>query len=160
MVKMVQSLDNQVKYITNAHRLPGPVASSVTDVYEHQLFQLNAQGEFEYADGTKRAYPTLNNRYPGSGYGPQGERIEGRDDVSRVGGINVYKGNYEIPTFQYDKDVTYTYGAPLTASSNPAKKGQITLFDTAAASPKWHLVIGYVTKVPADDSDFLRYEGI
>jgi hypothetical protein len=157
---MTKELGNQVKYISNAHRLPGPVASSVTDIYEHQLFQLNAQGEFEYADGTKRAYPTLNNRYPGAGLGPQGERLEGRDDVSRSGSIAVYKGNYEIPTNQYDKDATYTYGAPVQASTDPLKKGQIALFDTAAASPKWHLVIGYVTKVPADDSDFLRYEGI
>lgn len=149
----------QTNFIQNAHRLDRDVASTVTNIHPGQLFQLNSAGEFEYADGTKKAYPTLNSRYPGQGLGLQGERLEGRDDVSRVGKIAVLKGNYEIGTDQYDKDATYTYGAPLAASTNAAKKGQITLFDPAAAGARPHLIVGYVTYVPKDDNDFLRYEG-
>lgn len=149
----------QTNFIQNAHRLDGKVASTVTNVYPGQLFQKNAAGEWEYADGTKKAYPTLNSRYPGAGLGSQGERLEGRDDVSRVGRIAVLKGNYEIGTDQYDTAVTYTHGAPLAASADALKKGKITLFDHAAAGAKPHLIIGYVTHVPVDADDMLRYEG-
>jgi hypothetical protein len=152
----------QTMLITNAHRMSdNEVDASVTNIYAGQLFQLNAQGKWVYADGTKKAYPTLNDRFPGLGLGSQGERLEGRDNVSRSKKLSVLKGNFEIGTDQYDTAVTYTYGAPLMASTDPAKKGKVTLFDPALAgnATKFHLIIGYVTKVPASASDFLRYEG-
>ena len=149
----------QTNYIQNAHRLDGKVAATVTDVQQGQLFQKNAAGEWEYADGTKKSYPTLNERYAGDGYGLQGERLEGRDNISRSGMLTVLKGNFEIGTDQYDKAATFTYGAPVCASTDPTKKGLVTLFDVNAASPKWHLVIGHVTHVPADADDMIRYEG-
>jgi hypothetical protein len=147
-------------YIQKAHRLDRKVAASVTRVEPGQLFQINDQNEFEYADGTKKAYPTYNNRYNGTGYGAiQGELNEGRDDVSRTGRIVCFKGNYEIGTDMYDKDASYASGTPLHPSTVAGKKGQVTPYDAANPAHKAHFIIGYVTYVPADDTDFLRYEG-
>jgi hypothetical protein len=145
----------QTNWISNAHRIDRDVADTVTDIHPGQLFQFNDNGELEYADGTKKAYPTLNSRFAGQGLGLQGERLEGRDDVSRTGKIAVLKGNFEIGTDQYDKNATYTAGAPLIAGAN----GQVTLFDKAATTPDWSLIVGFVTHVPADANDMIRYEG-
>jgi hypothetical protein len=147
----------QTNYFQNAHRLDKKVAGSVTNVQPGQLFQINAAGEFEYADGTKKAYPTLNSRFPGAGLGAQGERLEGRDDVSRAGRIAVLKGNFEIGTDQYDKTKTYVVGQPLVAFSDATKKGVVIPF-VEASHKAWNIV-GWVTKLPADANDFLRYEG-
>lgn len=144
-------------FITNAHRIEGEVDASVTTVQPGQLFQFNDAGKLVYADGTRKAYPTLNSRYNGNGYGLQGELNEGRDDVSRTKRLALLKGNFEIGTDQYDKLATYTYGQPLTAAAG----GVVTPFDPAAVgnATKFHLVIGYVTYVPASDDEMLRYEG-
>lgn len=151
-------IDQKIMYIQKAHRLSlYNLASTVTEVHEGQLFQLNADGEWEYADGTKRAYPSLNNRFSGQGLGPQGERLEGRDDVSRSGKITVLSSGFEIGTDQYDDTVEYTLGAPLAPSADPEQKGKLTLFDTATGQP--HLIRGYVTQAPKEAGDFLRYEG-
>lgn len=147
----------KINYIQNAHRLSlYDVDESVTTIYSGQLFQLNDEGKWVYADGTKKAYPTLNDRFAGQGLGLQSERLEGRDNVSRTGKIACLKGNYEIGTDQYDKDATYTYGAPLVPSTDPSKRGQIT---SAAAEANPLLVIGYVTQVPANDNELLHFEG-
>jgi hypothetical protein len=144
--------------ISNAHRMSDyEVDASVTNIYEGQRFQLNASGKWVYADGTKKSYPTLNDRFPGSGYGLQGERLEGRDNVSRVKKLSVLKGNYEIGVDQYDKDATYVYGAPVVVSLDAAKKGLVTPY--IEATHKEHLIVGFVTRVPATDEDFLHYEG-
>lgn len=147
---------DQTMYITNAHRLDAEVASTVTNVFPGQLFQFDANGKLEYADGTKKAYPTLNSRFPGQGLGLQGERLEGRDDVSRTKRIAVLKGNFELGTDQYDKDATFISGDPLVPGTG-AKKGLVIPFVEGTHKP-YHIV-GFVTKVPKDDSDFLRYEG-
>lgn len=144
----------QENYIAHAHRLSDyEVADSVKDVHPGQLFQLDEEGKWEYADGTKKAYPTLNARYPGVGRGLQGELLDGRDNVSRAGKLACLKGNYEIGTDQYDKTATYTTGAPLV----PGPGGLVTMAPAADANPL--LVIGFVTRVPDSDEDFLRYEG-
>ena len=137
-------------YIQNAHRLPGKIAKSVKEIRAGQHFHKNDDGEFEYADGTRPAYPTMNDRYQGSGYGDQGELVEGRDNVSRTGQITVLMGNFEVPTDQYDKDASYEYGQALTVKSPgiliPAGEG---------INPT--LICGVVTQVPEDDDDYLRY---
>lgn len=142
----------QTNYYQNAHRIDRAVAPSVGDVYPGQLFQFNAQDQLEVADGTKKAYPTLNSRYPGAGLGLQGERLEGRDDVSRTGKIAVFKGNFEIGTDMYDTSKTYTTGAALKATG-----GKATLWVSGTDSPA--LIIGYVTHVPTSAADMIRYEG-
>lgn len=154
------ALDQQVMYIQKAHRLSlYNVSANVNEVHEGQHFHLDANGEWTYADGSKKSYPTLNARFAGQGMGPQGERLEGRDDVSRAGKLACIKGNFEIGTDQYDDAVTYTHGAPLIVSADPTKAGKVTLFDPAAAGAKPHLIVGFVTQVPAEPGDFLRYEG-
>jgi hypothetical protein len=146
----------QTNYYQNAHRIDRKVAASVTDIHPGQLFQFNASDELEVADGTKKAYPTLNSRYAGAGLGLQGERLEGRDDVSRIGKITVLKGNYEIGTDQYDTTKTYTAGAALKSGSSTAK-GKVTLWVSGTDSPA--LIVGYVTHVPTSAADMIRYEG-
>lgn len=143
----------QTNYYQNSHRIDRNVAAAVTNVDPGQLFQFNAKDELEYADGTKKAYPTLNSRYPGQGLGLQGERLEGRDNVSRTGKITVLKGNFEIGTDRYDKAATYTAGAPLVADANQ----NVTLFIDGTHKP-WNIV-GWVTHVPTSASDMIRYEG-
>lgn len=140
-------------YIQNAHRLDRPVAASVANIQPGQLFQLDATGNFVVADGTKKAYPTLNSRFPGQGLGLQGERLEGRDDVSRSGRIAVLKGNFEIGTDQYDKTKTFVHGNPVV----PATGGVVRPFVTGTDKPEY--IVGYVTHVPADANDMIRYEG-
>lgn len=150
------AMDQQIMYIQKAHRLSlYNVAATVTEIHEGQHFHLNNDGEWDYANGSKKSYPTINARFAGLGLGPQGERLEGRDDVSRSGKLACLKGNYEIGTDQYDDEVTYTHGAPLVASAT--KPGKVTLFDEVAG--KAHLIVGFVTQVPAEPGDFLRYEG-
>lgn len=143
----------QTNYFQNSHRIDRPVASTVGNIQMGQLFQFNAQDQLEVADGTKKAYPTLNSRYPGAGLGPQGERLEGRDDVSRTGKIAVLKGNFEIGTDQYDTSKTYTTGAALKAMAG----GKATLWVAGTDSPV--LIVGYVTHVPTSATDMIRYEG-
>jgi hypothetical protein len=121
-------------------------------------FQLNAAGKWVYADGTKKAYPTLNNRFPGAGLGSQGERLEGRDDVSRSGKIAVLKGNFEIGTDQYDSTKVYVNGMPLHPSTDPTQKGKLTPYDAANGAHKEYFICGFVTSIPATTGDFLRYE--
>lgn len=153
------AIDLNSSYIQKAHRLSlYDVDSSVTNIYAGQLFQLNNSGKWVYADGTRKAYPTLNNRFPGSGLGLQGERLEGRDDVSRAGKIACLMGNFEIATDQYDTAATYTHGAALHPSTDPNKKGKLTVYDSTNTAHKAHLIAGYVTSVPASASDFLRYQ--
>lgn len=146
-------LDKQM-YVQKAHRLSlYNVAPNVTTVHAGQLFHLDDNGEWTYADGTRKAYPTLNNRFAGQGYGAQGERLEGLDDVTRVGKLACLAGNFEIATDQYDDTATYTYGAPLKAGTD----GKATLF--TAGTDNAAFIIGYVTGVPAEAGDFLRYQG-
>lgn len=141
-------------YIAKAHRLSEyPVSSTVGEIRAGQLFHLNNDGEWEYADGTRKAYPTINNRFQGQGLGPQGERLEGLDDVSRSGKIACFAGNFEIHTDQFDDTKTYTYGAPLKAGA----AGKAVPFETATDDAAF--IIGYVTRVPADNDDFLGYQG-
>lgn len=141
-------------YLQKATRLSlYNVSPNVTTIQAGQLFHLDANGEWDYADGTLKAYPTLNVRFNGAGLGAQGERLEGRDDVSRTGKITVLVTNYELGTDQFDDTKTYTPGAPLTTSTG----GKLTLFDTATGKP--HLIVGYVTVPPATTGDFLRYQG-
>lgn len=143
----------QTNYIQNAHRLDRPVDATVTNVQPGQLFQLNASGNFVVADGTQKAYPTLNSRFPGLGLGSQGERLEGRDDVSRAGRIAVLKGNYEIGTDQYDTSKSYVNGSPVV----PATGGIVRPYVDGTDKP-FH-IIGYVTHVPTSATDMIRYEG-
>lgn len=145
----------ETNYFQNAHRIDRPVASSVGNVQMGQLFQFNAQDQFEVADGTKKAYPTLNSRYAGAGLGPQGERLEGRDDVSRTGRIAVLKGNFEIGTDQYDTTKTYTIGEALKPSTTT--HGFVTPWVSGTDSPA--LIVGFVTHVPTSATDMIRYEG-
>jgi hypothetical protein len=143
----------QTNYFQNAHRLERKVAATVTDIHPGQLFQFNDNDELEYADGTKKAYPTFNSRFAGAGLGDQGERLEGRDNVSRIGKIAVLKGNFEIGTDFYDTTKTYHTGAALKAMAG----GKATLWVSGTDSPA--LIIGYVTTVPASATDMIRYEG-
>jgi hypothetical protein len=147
------ALDRMNIYYQKAHRLSGnKVSAKVTEVQPGQLFHLNDSGEWEYADGTRPAFPTLNARYAGKGRGLQGELLEGRDNVSRVGMITCLKGNYELGTDQYDKTASFTFGQPITSG----KKG---LAVPATDTTKAHLIIGTVTKIPTQEYPFLRYEG-
>lgn len=136
------------------------VDASVTDVHDGQFFQLNDAGKWVYADGTRKAYPTLNRRYAGAGVGTQKERLEGRDEVTRSGKLACLAGNYEIASDQFDKDAAYTYGAGLVVSTDPAKKGLLTMFDPGNAAHKAHLIVGWVTEIPSAQNDqFLRFHG-
>lgn len=144
----------QENYVQKAHRLSYyNVSPNVTDIQAGQLFHLNDDGEWDYADGTRKAYPTLNNRFPGQGMGPQGERLEGRDDVSRTGKISCLKGNYELGTDQFDDTKTYKPGSALGVVT----PGKLTLYDDATMKPEF--IVGYVTQVPEGLGGFLRYEG-
>jgi hypothetical protein len=143
----------QTNYITNAHRIEGEVDASVTAIQPGQLFQFNDSGKLVYADGTKKAYPTLNSRYNGTGYGLQGELNEGRDDVSRTKRIALLKGNFEIGTDQYDATKTFVSGEPIVAGPG----GKVIPFIEATHKP-WDIV-GFVTYVPASDDEMIRYEG-
>lgn len=137
------------------------VDDSVKEIHDGQFFQLNDQSKWVYADGTRKAYPSLNRRYAGKGFGPQKERLEGRDDVSRSGKIAVLAGNYEVATDQYDKDASFTGGAALYVSTDPAKKGLLTVFDSANAAHLPHLIVGFVTEIPGPNNDqFLRFHGV
>lgn len=136
------------------------VDPSVTEIHDGQFFQLNDQGKWVYADGTRKAYPSLNRRYAGAGFGPQQERLEGRDDVSRTGKIACLAGNYEVASDQYDKDASYTYGAALYVSADPLKKGLLTMFDEGNVAHKPQFIVGYVTEVPnQQNGQFLRFHG-
>lgn len=153
------AIDLKQSYIQKAHRLSlNDVDSSVTTIHAGQLFQLNNSGKWVYADGTRKAYPTLNNRYAGQGLGLQGEILEGRDDVSRAGKLACLMGNFEIGTDQYDTAATYTYGAALHPSTDSTKKGKVTMYDSTNVAHKAHLICGYVTHVPVNSSDMLRYQ--
>lgn len=144
----------QVNYLQKAHRLSFyDVAETVTTINAGQLFQLNDEGEWEYADGTRKAYPTLNNRYAGIGLGAQGERLEGRDDVSRTGKIACLAGNFEIGTDQYDDTETYLPGKALF----PGDDGKVRLF--VSGTDEAAFIVGFVTRAPEDDEDFLVYQG-
>lgn len=148
------AIDLKISYIQNAHRLSlYDVDDSVTEIRAGQLFQLNAEGRWVYADGTKKAYPTLNDRYAGEGIGLQGERLEGRDNVTRTGKIACLRGNFELGTDMYDKAATYTPGMPLV----PAAGGVLAPFPATGGDPS--LIVGYVTRAPESADDFLRYEG-
>lgn len=148
------AIDLQQSYIQKAHRLSlYDVASNVSDVHAGQLFQLNANSEWEYADGTKKAYPTLNDRFAGAGLGDQGERLEGRDNVSRSGKLTVLKGNFEIATDQFDETKTFAVGKPLYAAAG----GKLVPFDSTAGH-KVEFIAGFVTVVPGTDHPMLRYE--
>lgn len=152
------AIDQKIMYVQKSHRLSMyNVSPNVTDVHEGQRFHLDDQGEWDYADGTRKSYPVMNNRFAGAGFGPQGERLEGRDDVSRAGKLSALVGGYEIATDQFDADVSYTHGAALVDSSDPEKAGQVTLFVEATHKP--HLIVGYVTQVPQETGDYLRYQG-
>lgn len=139
-------------YIQKAHRLSlYRIAASVTDVFPGQHFHLNDDSEWEYADGTRKSYPTLNSRYAGQGYGDQGELLEGKDDVTRSGKIACLKGNFEITTDQYDKLETYTPGQALVAKNSVVAPYVKNTDDPA-------LIVGYVTVSPTASDEFITYE--
>lgn len=149
-----------VMYDKKAFRLSGyNVSVSVTDIHPGQLFHLNDASEWEYADGTRKAYPTLNKRYPGKGYGPQNERLEGRDDVTQTGKIACLSGNFELGTDQFDKQAAFRVGDALYPSTDPTKKGLLTKFDASNPAHKVQFIAGYVTMLPAKNSNFLKYHG-
>jgi hypothetical protein len=148
-------IDLTSMYIQKAVRLSlYDIDASVGNVQPGQLFQLNAAGKWVVADGTKRAYPTTNSRYPGAGLGPQGELLEGRDDVSKAGKITVLKSNFEISTDQYDTTKTYVNGDALYPAA-----GKLVPFDSTNVAHKPQFIIGYVTKKPASITDMLTWEG-
>lgn len=147
------ALDRQNAYYQKAHRLSGNrVSETVGEIQAGQFFHLNDEGEWEYADGTRPAHPTLNERFAGKGRGLQQELLEGRDNVSRVGMIACLKGNYEIGVDQFDKTASFKFGQPLTTKAGglltPAKP------ETAA-----HLIVGTVTRVPSQEYPYLRIQG-
>ena len=136
------------------------VDDSVGEIQDGQFFSLNNLKKWVYADGTRKAYPSLNRRFAGKGLGPQKERLEGRDDVSRTGKIAVLAGNYEIATDQFDKDASFEGGQALYVSTDPTNKGLLTPFDESNAAHKAHLIVGYVTELPAQNEGFLRFHGV
>lgn len=151
---------HQVMYDKKAFRFSEyNVAKSVGDIHPGQLFQLNDDSEWEYADGTRKAYPTLNKRYPGKGYGSQNERIEGRDDVTQTGKISCLSGNFEIATDQFDKQAAFKVGDALYPSTDAAKKGLLTKFDSSNAAHKVQFIAGFVTKLPNKNNGLLKYHG-
>ena len=153
------AIDLKTSYIQKAHRLSlYDIDSSVGNVYAGQLFQLNDSGKWAYSDGSRKAYPTLNNRFAGQGLGLQGEILDGRDDVSRAGKIACLMGNFEIGTDQYDTAATYHYGQALHPSTDSSKKGLITVYDSTNSAHKVQNICGYVTHVPVTTGDFLRYQ--
>lgn len=136
------------------------VSASVQDVHAGQLFQLNDQNEWVYADGTRKAYPTFNNRFKGAGYGDQNERLEGLDDVTMAGMLTCFAGNYQIHTDQFDKQASFVNGKPLHPSTDPAKKGLLTMYDSANPAHKEYLIVGFVTGTPATNDGYLGVHGI
>lgn len=147
------ALDRQNIYHQKAHRLSGNrVSETVGEIQAGQFFHLNDEGEWVYADGTRRAHPTLNERWAGKGRGLQMELLEGRDNVSRVGMITCLKGNYELGTDQFDKTASFTHGQPVTT----VKGG---LLAPAKADTASHLIVGTVTRVPSQEYPYLRIEG-
>ena len=148
-------------YEKKAFRLSNyDVDASVTTVKAGQLFQLNDQGKWVYADGTKRAYPAFNNRIAGLGFGLQNEKIEGLDDVTQTGKLACFAGNYEIHSDQFDPAAAFLPGKALHPSTDVAKKGLVTLYDSTNAAHKPHLIIGFVTLTPAQNDGFLGIHGI
>lgn len=129
------------------------VSDEVEEIRPGQHFHLNEEGEWEYADGTKKSYPTLNSRWSGKGVGLQGERLEGRDDVTSIGKISVLISNFEIKTMAYDKEETYEFGMPLAVAEGGILKPFVEGEDQT------EFIAGYVTRVPEDEDDHLVYQG-
>lgn len=147
-------IDFQLSYLQKAHRLSlYNVSSNVTDVTPGQHFHLNDDSEWDYADGTKRSYPTLNSRFAGQGLGDQGERLEGLDDVSRSGKLAVLKSNFEIAVDTFDDTKTFEVGQPVIAAG---PKGRLVPFEDATHNALF--IAGFVTVVPSTDHPMLRYE--
>lgn len=147
-------------YDKKAFRLSNnEVDPSVTTVQAGQLFQLSDAGKWVYADGTRKAYPTLNNRFAGAGFGPQNERLEGLDDVTQSGMLACYSGNYQIHSDQYDKQASYVPGKALHPSTDPTKKGLITMYDESNPAHKSYLIVGFVTETPVQGNGFLGIHG-
>ena len=146
------AIDQNIMYIQKAHRLSlYDVAPNVTEVHAGQFFHLDDNGEWTYADGTRKAYPTLNNRFAGAGLGSQGERLEGRDDISRTGKITCLVGGYEIGTDVYDDTQTFEHGSALVVVAG----GKLS----PAAGSAGEIVVGYVTQAPKQAGDYLRFHG-
>jgi hypothetical protein len=151
-------IDLTSMYIQKAVRLSlYKLDPSVGNVYAGQMFQLNAAGNWIVAVGTGKAYPTTNSRFPGAGLGPQGELLEGRDDVSKTGMITVLKSNFEISTDQFDATKTYANGAALYPSITVP--GKLTPFDATNNAHLPQFICGYVTKRPINTGDLLTWEG-
>lgn len=152
-------IDLTYLYIQKAVRLSEydlDATLATAQIFPGQLYQLNAASKWVVADGTKRAYPTLSSRYPGTGLGPQGELLEGRDDVSRVNKLACLKGNFEMYTDQYDHTKTFISGAALYPSITAP--GKLTPFDSTNVAHLPQFICGFVTKVPASGTDTLGYE--
>ena len=154
-------IDLTSAYIQKAHRLSlYEVDASVGDVHAGQMFQLNSSGKWIVSVGTAKAYPTLNNRYSGAGIGTQGERLEGRDDVSLTKKLSCLKGNFEIATDMYDITKTYVNGQPLHPSTVTGQEGRLAPYDVAVTAQKEYFICGFVTSAPAvAGTDLLRWEG-
>lgn len=140
-------------YIQHSNRLSlYRVAPTVKEIYPGQFFHLNDDSEWEVADGTRRSYPTLNARYPGAGIGMQGERLEGRDNVTKTGKIACFTGNFEIGTDVYDDTKTFVPGKPVKVVAG----GKLAPFETGD-DPAF--IRGYVTVAPTPEDKFLVIEG-
>lgn len=130
-------------YLQKAHRISQyRVADTIQTIEPGQYFQLNDDKEWEYADGTKKAYPTLNVRLPAHGKAYQNELLQGRDDVTQSGMITCLAGNFVLGTTMYDLDETYEVGQALVVTTG----GILKPFDSA--KDEVHLIAGHVLEVP------------
>lgn len=143
----------QMNYIQNSHRMSlYNIAETVKEIYPGQFFHLNDDSEWEVADGTRRSYPTLNARYPGAGIGKQGERLEGRDNVTRTGKMACFTTNFVLGTDQYDDTKTFVVGQPVKVIA-----GGILAPWEAGDNPAF--IRGYVTEIPTAEHKFVVIEG-
>lgn len=124
------------------------ISPDVTTVEYGQHFHLNDDGLWEYADGTRKSYPSILVRENiGPTRGIQGEITEGRDEITTTGKLTVLVTNFEIPTLAYDDTQTFTPGEPLVAGTN----GYLTPYVPGTHDAAF--IVGYVTVPPIDGGE-------
>jgi hypothetical protein len=107
------------------------------------------------AEATKHSWPVWNER--------------GRTDVQSLGErrtVLLWLGGWEFDTRIYDATVTVGTGSPITTVDQPVKVATVAIglrkytgLVGSDATDAGAIVVGYVTKLPADNGGKLRIRG-
>ena len=154
------------RYFNNAHRISDiPIDPVVTVLYDGQWMQISDTGTAVISDGTanKRSYMTISSMY-GNFTATVGAEITGtydasqtligssfyplgRDTVTPTGTVSLLIGPFRMETDQYDTAQVYHAGNALKVNAT----GKLTLWASGVDSGS--LIVGYVSKVPANAQD-------